>query len=123
MLFSKERMVYRKMKVVQLCGKITELEPTVYWKNFQDAEDAIKKVYPSVIVINPVKLCNYLTVVFEGKGSPTYNHYMDVCLASLKNVDALIVMDNAYDSNGGRTEMKEAFKLGKDIMSMETFLG
>lgn len=109
------------MKVIQLCGMISKLNPDEYRRNFQDAENAIKEKYPEVVVINPVTLCQHITEAF-GVNEPAYEHYMDVCLASLANVDVLVAMTNAHLSEGGRIEMKEAFMLGKEVIAMEEFL-
>lgn len=110
-----------KVKVVQLCGKITGLAVDEYTRNFQEAEDSIKTCFPEIVVINPVKLCAHLTIAY-GTNEAKYRHYLDICLASIMSIDILVTMENAHDSNGGKEEMKEAFMLGKELMSMEEFL-
>lgn len=110
-----------KNKVIQLCGKVSNLTPEEYHRNFENVERAIKEKHPEAIVINPVKLANHLTEAFE-QTSPNYRHYMDICLASLKYADILAVMDNAPESEGAKEEMKEAFQLGKEIMKVDEIL-
>lgn len=108
---------------VQICGKISGLTPAEYWSNFASVEAAVKKKFPNIVVINPMELCKHITEAHrEIDGEATWRHYMDVCLASIKHVDGLVVMKNASDSAGALEEMKRAYDLGKVLYDVDGFL-
>ena len=109
--------------IVQLCGRISNRPIDEVWEEFNDAEVLIRLRKPDTIVINPLKLCDHLTMAFAKQGcDPDYDHYMAICLASIPHVDKLVTLKDAHLSAGAREEMKESFKLGKDLESLEDFL-
>ena len=110
-------------KVLQLCGQITGLEPSEAWNNFNNVESLIKARYPKAIVINPLRLCDHITEAYSASDvEPPWLHYMDICKASLKSIDYLVIMNNAHLSKGAKEEMKEIFILGKELRTLEEVL-
>lgn len=106
-------------KVFQLCGKITGLEPSVYWANFDKAEEQIKERYPDAVVVNPVKLCHHITTAYSmSEKEAPYEYYLDVCKASIMSIDCLVTLEDADNSTGAKQEIDEALILGKIVMEL-----
>ena len=108
---------------IQLCGSISGIPIEKAWEKFNEAESLLRVKYPDMVIINPLRLCDHLTEAFKEVGyEPHYEHYMDVCLASLKHVYMLVCLDNAHMSEGGKREMNKAWSLGKEVKSLGDML-
>ena len=111
------------MEVFQLCGRISGLHMEEATQNFNRAEQQLRAKFPDAIIINPLKLCDYLTVCFgQVNKEPLWEHYLDTCFASLTYITHLITLPDAHNSKGGIEEMREVFKLGKYIVALEDML-
>ena len=109
---------------VQLCGKISGRPIDEAWAEFNKAENLLRAKYPDMVIINPLRLCDPITEAFKEVGyDPHYEHYMSLCLASLKHVYKLVTLPDADLSDGAKREMKRAWELGKEIVTLEGILG
>ena len=106
--------------IFQLCSKISKLETNISLENFIKAENLNKTKYPNSVVINPLRLCDHITEAFgDSNKEAKWEHYMDICRASIKHITHLVTLDNIHESRGCKIELKDSFNLGKEIVSLE----
>lgn len=91
-----------------LSGKITGRAPEDYREQFAYAERYYKNgVFD---VVNPVTLGEALP------GEPSYNDYMKADLEALRTCTHIVMLEGWEESKGANKELKEAQKLGLEII-------
>lgn len=95
------------MKKCYIAGKITGLPEKEYMAKFADAEDEVKQLLGIEDIVNPVTLPHN-----HGR---TWSDYMRECLKEMLDCDVVFALDNWEDSEGARTELSLAQKLGMKI--------
>ncbi|EMZ83005.1 DUF4406 domain-containing protein [Escherichia coli] len=74
---------------------------------FHKAEEELKR--EGHTVLNPAVLPDGLT----------QSHYMDICMAMIRSVEAVYMLRNWYQSAGARAELALAEKLGHQVIFQE----
>ena len=95
-------------KKVYIAGKMTGKED-LGKKDFEEAEKELKRVYPTITILNPHCLPKGLE----------YEEYMKICFVMIDVADAVCVLPDWDDSPGARREIQYAFANQKVVTIIE----
>lgn len=84
------------MLKIYIAGKITGEEPSVAKRKFKDAENKIKSIFSSAIVVNPIELVNDMRM--------DWHEAMRICLKELSTCDMIYLLPCWKDSKGAKIE-------------------
>ncbi|MRJ11382.1 DUF4406 domain-containing protein [Ornithobacterium rhinotracheale] len=84
------------MLKIYIAGKVTGEEPSVAKRKFKDAENKIKSIFSSAIVVNPIELVNDINM--------DWNNAMRICLNELSTCDMIYLLPCWKNSKGAEIE-------------------
>lgn len=94
-----------KNKTIYIAGKVTDVPVDIRAAKFQRAEHMLQA--RGFITVNPIKLV-------ENPHTP-WQEAMDICIASLKECDAIYLLPCYEDSKGAMMELDIALNAGHKI--------
>jgi hypothetical protein len=93
-------------KVIYISGKITGFDKEVYEKNFNDAEDRMRTMYPDATIYNPIKVTSHLNPALH-----TWEQYMLTNIEVIFKCNTIYVLNNWQSSKGAKVETAIAEEL------------
>lgn len=98
------------MNRIYISGAITGVGS--YLENFRNAEVALQDYYKDAQVVNPAKVNHELP-------ESTWEQYMEISMAMLKQCDAIYLLRSWVDSKGAKLELKYAIEHDFEIITEE----
>ena len=95
-------------KKIYISGKITGTDD--YMQRFEEAENALKNMFPGVSVINPAKVNAAMPA------DTTYKQYMAMSFTMLDMCDTIYMMSGWEQSSGAKREKVKANELGLNTL-------
>lgn len=92
---------------IYISGRISD-DLDNYFENFVRAEQEVRAMFPKAQIINPIKFAEYIS-------KDNYKELLFEGLKSLKDCDAIYMLQDFYKSKGAMSEFYTAIAFGLEI--------